>query len=352
MAETIVEIMELQKRWFADRPKGDINIAYVFYQSKDNSRYVMETEKKKVMSAELRIGKYDRVMKINRGRFSTIIQKKIACEEEGHSFCLTLNVSYYIKDPEYIYKNKVYEIETELEHSLSGLEFELGGTCGFREMPKIESSLWEYVNKCFAELGYLTITYTMPITLDETARQIVERERQHEIIENDADLSAMEEKGQMENRFEIEQQKLENEKEIVRLQADIQRFKVDDLGEMFKRYGTNAGNLIAFANGELSGEKMSQILNQNQKEQRKDIYNMLRQLYEDGIMTDAMAEQLMPQILSVIKGIDSKGQEQIEEQTKTGKQEDESKDGTERAEIGEGTFMWNYDAGNEDGTVE
>ena len=68
MENKIVEIREIEKRWtgFQDIPRGDVENAYVFFQSKDNSKYTITTEKRKSISAELRNGKYDRIMKIRR----------------------------------------------------------------------------------------------------------------------------------------------------------------------------------------------------------------------------------------------------------------------------------------------
>ena len=68
MEDKIIEIREVEKRLtgFQEIPRGNAEVAYVFFQSKDNLKYAITTEKRKIMSAELRNGKYDRIMEIRR----------------------------------------------------------------------------------------------------------------------------------------------------------------------------------------------------------------------------------------------------------------------------------------------
>ena len=64
MDNKIIKIRELEKKLtkFQEIPRGNAETAYVFFQSKDNSKYAITTEKKKIMSSQLKNGKYDRIM--------------------------------------------------------------------------------------------------------------------------------------------------------------------------------------------------------------------------------------------------------------------------------------------------
>ena len=112
MDNKIIKIRELEKKLtkFQEIPRGNAETAYVFFQSKDNSKYAITTEKKKIMSSQLKNGKYDRIMEIQRGWFEKKIHKEIPCQEKGHHFTLELTVEYYISDPEYIYLNRNYSM--------------------------------------------------------------------------------------------------------------------------------------------------------------------------------------------------------------------------------------------------
>lgn len=126
MGEKIIEISELEKTLtgFQRIPKGDVNTAYVFFQSKDNTKYIISTERKKVMTAELRLGKYDRIMTIHRGEFTEKFQREIACKENGHSFLASVDLRYFITDPQTIYLNRIHDISGEISVCLSAVEDE------------------------------------------------------------------------------------------------------------------------------------------------------------------------------------------------------------------------------------
>ena len=78
MDNKIIKIRELEKKLtkFQEIPRGNAETAYVFFQSKDNSKYAITTEKKKIMSSQLKNGKYDRIMEIQRGWFEKRFTKK------------------------------------------------------------------------------------------------------------------------------------------------------------------------------------------------------------------------------------------------------------------------------------
>lgn len=345
MADTIFEISELQKKFtgFQEIPKGNERIAYVFFQSKDNSRYLITTEKRKIMAAELRMGKYDRIMTIYRGEFESVIRKNIACAEEGHYFSLELNVHYYIKNPEYIYKEKINQVSAELEKALFRIEFDLGGSYGFRENFKLEERLLELMDMKFKALDYLSIRSEIKIIPDNIALKIIEREQAHEINEHDSDLSTIEDRNQMVNQYDLEQMRLEREKEIASLTAEVNRLKVEGIGALFERYGANAGNLMDLAKGDLSGTRMSEILNQN----KKDNLHILMQMHENGIMVDRAIENMIPSLILDNHGIAESGIGKVDINGSSVEGESsEEKDGSPA-----GGFQWN-DSDKEDGMVE
>ena len=158
MEEKIVKVRELEKKitGFQEIPRGNVDVAYVFFQSKDNSKYTITTEKKKIMSAELRIGKYDRIMEIKRGKFEERIYKQIPCKENGHYFTADLKVECYVKNPEYIYLNQTYELSTELKRCFSGMEIDLGETYGYREQAALVKDLKMLVEDRLSMLSYLS----------------------------------------------------------------------------------------------------------------------------------------------------------------------------------------------------
>ena len=300
MNETIVEITELQKKLtgFTDIPKGNLEIAYVFFQSKDNKKFVITTEKKKIMAAELRIGKYDRIMTIHRGEFQASFQEKVYCEEEGHWFQACLDVTYYIKEPEYIFKNQVYKLKPLLAKGFSYAVSEVRGQYGFRESAKLEDKLNEEIVKNYETLKFLSITYRLHIETDDTAKTIIDRERIHEIKETEADLTAIESKAELTNSYDLEQLRLENEKETARLKLELNKIHVSGLRELIDTYGNSAGDFLSYANGELNGENLSEKLIQRDNESKEQSFRKIMELYEKGIISDSMMEKIIVPLLS------------------------------------------------------
>lgn len=345
MAETIFEVGEWKKKFtgFQEIPKGNEKVAYVFFQSNNNSKFLVTTEKRKIMAAELRMGKYDRIMTIYRGEFDHVIRKNVACEEDGHSFDLVLTFHYYIKNPEHIYLKQINQVGVELEKALFRMEFDLGRKFGFREGIRLEEALLDQIEERFHDLSYLTIRYEIQLTPDHVAQKILEREKAHEIAEHDSDLSTIEDKNKLENEYDLEQMRLEREKELAVLAAELNRLKVEGVGALFERFGANAGNLIDLANGDLTGAQMSEILNRNKKENLE----ALIELRNSGIMVDHVIESMIPSLMLDGKGASGGGSEYL----KLGESYHGPETGTGKEGALENGFQWN-DSDKEDGTVE
>ncbi len=340
MRGKIVEIKELEKTLtgFQNVPKGDANTAYVFFQSKDNSKYVVSTEERKIMSAQLRRGKYDRIMTISRGEFMESFKKEIACEEQGHSFFARISIRYFIKDPEIIYLNHIYQMDVELGRSLSDVEIELGQIYGFRDRAGLKRDMEKLVKDKLGQLSFLQCSLQLEIDVDETAKAIIEREQEHKLIVNDADLSVIEEQVKMENSYDLEQLKLEREKEVARLQAEVQSVKVDSVGDLIRKYGINAGNMIGHVNGEITGSQLSAEIAETLRKSRSEQIEMISNLYDKRILSKDMAEEAVTKLLGTNDG-------------GTIKELLESKEDREEEQPETETFQWN-DVETEDGTIE
>ncbi len=342
MKNKIVEIKELEKTLtgFQNVPKGDANTAYVFFQSKDNSKYAVSTEKRKIMSAELRRGKFDRIMTIYRGEFAETFEKEIACEEDEHSFFVKIDIRYFITDPEKIYLNHIYQMDVELTKCLSNVEFELGQSYGFRDRANLMRDMKKLMAKNLGQLSFLKCSFQLKIDVDETAKTIIKREQEHKITVNDADLSVIEEQVKMGNSYDLKQMQLEREREVARLEAEVQSVKVDSVGDLIRKYGINAGNMIGHVNGEITGGQLSEAIAKTIRESRDDQFNMISHLYNDGILPRDVLEGAVTKLLGTDDGRNIKELLEVEENTEEKEQQPETE-----------TFQWN-DAETEDGTIE
>ncbi len=341
MEEKIIEISELQKRigGFQEIPKGNEETGYVFFQSKNDMKFAVATEKKKLMAAELRMGKYDRIMKISRGRFYKVIKKNIACKEMGHWFKVEVRANYYIEDVAYIYLNKTYEVGAEIEKALARLEFELGEEFGFREKFQLKKALTEAVDSCVQKLKYLDIRYDVDIWVDETAEEIIKNELTHEINRSKDDLDAIESMAKQENNFEIRQAHLEQEEMISRKQGEIQQEKVNRLGKIFKEYGSNAGRLLDLSEGKISGESMTRDLNQDK---RANI-ELLMQMYQNGLPVEDLVKGMVSNMMLDNREV----REALPERLESGLERSDAWDGAE-GEDEKALFQWSTtDKGDE-----
>lgn len=284
MENKIVEIREIEKRWtgFQDIPRGDVENAYVFFQSKDNSKYTITTEKRKIMSAELRNGKYDRIMKIRRGWFDKKIYKVISCLEDGHFFIVDLNVEYYISDPEYIYQNRTYSVEVELERMLAGIEDILGDTYSFTKQSELSRDIRPLIMTKLCALPYLMYSVGLHIDVDENARELIASQRRHEVTMDRLDKEALAEQIRTRNM------------------EDLKQMKMDSMGRYMSQYGANAGYLLSHVEGEMSGSELSQILKADKKEQTEMTFEMIMRLYKEGILDEmnlgGVLEKILPGI--------------------------------------------------------
>ena len=303
MEGSIVEITELQWKLgrFPEIPKGSVETAYIFFQSKDNSKYVITTEKKKIMTAEVRSGKYDRIMKISRGHFTQNVKKEIPCAESGRYFLAEISFDYYIKDPEYIYKNSVYQIGSVLERAMKDMESDLGNSYSYQDRFRAKQAVQEWISGKAKKLTFLELEYSLNLDVDEVAKALIQRSDQHEIRMQEQDLGAIEEKGNIENKSDLEQLRLEKEKETEYLRSEISKMKIQQTGEILKQFGINGGNLISLANGEITGAELSKKMEESRRRERQDMLNMLQLLYEKGLVTEEIIENTAQSLLNIPK---------------------------------------------------
>ena len=291
MEEKIIEIAELERKitGFSSVPKGDEDTAYVFFQSKDNNKYAISTEKRKIMATELRIGKYDRIMTIYRGEFTEFYEKEIACEEEGHYFYVEITVKYYIADPEKIYLNHIYQPSDEIEKCLADIEFELAEKYSFMSRHELKKELDQHVKNSLSSLPYLKCTFQLNGDVDESAITIIKRIQEHEITKTEADLSTIEEMTDLDNKHQLEQTKLDYERSIAELQAQIESLKVGHLGDLIRQYGANAGNMIDHVSGKLTGAALAESINKTTKENRDNMIDTIIRLKNENIINSDTA---------------------------------------------------------------
>lgn len=314
MEDKVIQIRELERKLtgFREIPRGDAEIAYVFFQSRNNEKYAITTEKRKIMSAELRNGKYDRIMEIKRGWFEKKIQKVISCQEAGHFFTAELDIGYYISDPEYIYRNRTYSISVELERVLSSVEGDLGSEFSFTQQAELLKTMRFLIESKLRALTYLECSLGLQVDVDESARELIENQRRHEVKLDEIDKKADEEQLRVRN------------------EEDLKRMKIENLGQLVNQYGANAGNLISHADGELSGKELSEILKADKKEQAEMNFEMLLKLYKEGIIDENDAGGILKNIFSGI------GQSASLERIETQKEDSDEKQEYED----QGSFSW------------
>lgn len=313
MENNIIKIRELEKKLgrFQDIPRGNAEMAYVFFQSEDNSKYSITTENRKIMSAELRNGRYDRIMEIQRGWFSKNIYKEISCKETGHFFTVDLDVGYYIADPEYIYLNRTYSISAELERVLSSIEGDFGDEYSYTKQAELSREMRQLIEKKLGELPYLKYSIGLQMDVDEGARDLLDRQIKHEIAVDRIDKEAIEERHRTRNEEELKQ------------------MKMDQMKKYIDRFGVNAGNLLSHVDGELSGRELSEIMKADRKQQTETNFEMLMRLYKEGIINDVNVGEMMGKILPGI------------EQAKPSEQIEEKPDSLDEEEYGEDkSFQW------------
>lgn len=302
MNETIIEINELEKKMtgFIEIPRGNETTAYVFFQSKDNNKYLISTEKRKIMAAELRMGKYDRIMTIRRGEFTDTIKKEIACKEQEHDFFVDIYLTYYLTNPEVVYLKQIYNLTNELEKCLAGIEFELSGNYSFLAQAELRKNLHQLIKEKLNSLSYLKCSFQIKIDVDDSVKEIISRRREHEVKKADENLSAIEKKIELENNYELEQMRQDNEKQL-------KSIKINYLGELLQKYGSNAGNLISHVDGEITGTQLSEIINRTTRENREDLISTIIKLNSEGILSKDIAAQSSVSAL----GIESTGMLQL-----------------------------------------
>lgn len=281
MEDKIIEIREVEKRWtgFQEIPRGNAEVAYVFFQSKNNLKYAITTEKRKIMSAELRNGKYDRIMEIRRGWFEKKLYKKISCLEDGHFFTVELNVEYYISDPEYIYLNRTYSVSAELDRALSSIESDLGNEYNFTKQAELSKAVKMLVETKLSSLSYLEYSFRIQIDVDDGARELIDRQIRHEVTVDRIDKDAYEEQLRARNA------------------EDLKQLKIDSFGRLMSQYGANTGNLISHVDGEMTGKELSEILKSDKKEQMELNFEMLMRLYKEGIIDETKMGGVLEKIL-------------------------------------------------------
>lgn len=313
MEDNIIRVRELEKRLgrFQDIPRGNVETAYVFFQSEDNTKYSITTENRKIMSAELRDGKYDKIMEIQRGWFSKSVYIEISCKEAGHLFKAKLDVGYYISDPEYIYLNRTYSISAELGRVLSSIEGDLGNKYSYTEKAKLSREMRLLIEKKLEKLPYLKYSIGLRMDVDEGARNLLDRQIKHEIAVDRLDKEAIEERLRTQNAEELRQ------------------MKMDQMERYINRFGANAGNLISHVDGELSGRELSEIMKADRRQQTETNFEMLMRLYKEGIINDVNVGEVVGKMLPGI------------EQTKPSEQIAEKSDSLDKEENDENKpFQW------------
>lgn len=350
MENSIVEIMEIQKTLmrFTDIPKGSVETAYVFFQSKDGSKFLITTEKKKIMAAELRSGKYDRIMKISRGHFLKNVRKEIPCKESRRYFLIDVSLDYYVKDPEYIYRNSLHQVGPILERSLGSMEFDLGDKYSFQDMPRMKQAIQEWLSVKLKKLTWLDLDYKLSVDVDKTAKELLERMDKNDVIRQQQDLAAIEEKEKIENDSELEQMQLERKKAVDFIQAEIEKAKIQRTGEILKQYGINGGNMLSYANGEISGTELAKRMADSRRQERQDMLDMLLQLHDKGLSTEALSSVVANSLFSSAQ-LGNEEPVKLEDRNEVKLEVHEQK--VEGDEPVVDSFHWN-DAKNEGDTIE
>ena len=83
-----------------------------------------------------------------------------------------------------------------------------------------------------------------------------------------------EEMADLDNKHQLEQTKLDYERSIAELQAQIESLKVNHLGDLIRQYGSNAGNMIDHVSGKLTGAALADSINKTTKENRDNMIEL------------------------------------------------------------------------------
>lgn len=153
----------------------------------------------------------------------------------------------------------------------------------------MKKELDQHVKNSLSSLPYLKCTFQLNVDVDESAITIIKRIQEHEITKTEADLSTIEEMTDLDNKHQLEQTKLDYERSIAELQAQIESLKVGHLGDLIRQYGANAGNMIDHVSGKLTGAALAESINKTTKENRDNMIDTIIRLKNENIINSDTA---------------------------------------------------------------
>lgn len=299
----IKSVMEIQdykipRLGFKEPPTAASDIDYILYQSKNIKKYMVITEKKKALAAEIRIGKYDKLVKVNLGLYEDTIHKTVFCEEGTHEFYVDIRVGCKITDSEYVFCKNINDVLAVIRQSFDDLEYIFNNKYDFRDKSRFSQELKGYIDDKLNALTFLRVEYSYAIKLDAAAEKIIEREKQHEFIVTDKDLTAAEDNIEITNSYDLKDIEAQRQKELERKKTEILEQKAAFIGQMRALYGDNAGNIISYAEGDLKAKDLSDILRNEKIENIQMTFDIMMKLHNEGVLSDEVLEKFVPSLLN------------------------------------------------------
>lgn len=284
---------------FDSVPKPDSDRAYVLYkEGASTEKILLITEQTPVLGGQIRAGGYNKLMEISLKSRDFYFQKGIADETNNFRFQVRVQLQYRISDPVYIFKNKIYSVEEQIQALVAQTIEAEHKKYDIESQIELETDLKDKIAKQLQAFSYLQIIgLSVTADLDERAQRIINSNLDAmamDVVERNENekLSRKIEEGK-----KIKIQQLEAEKEVEKRKNALNLEKAEGMKALEEKLGEDYSTFLSYINGEISSVEFDKQMHQNRNAAMVAKLQYFKQLVEMDVLSGPALERAAAKLL-------------------------------------------------------
>lgn len=316
--EQLISVEKFKFSIFDSVPKPNGDTAYILYKEggKPNQLLVI-TSQRPALSSQIRAGGFNRKATMSLALREVRIRREIADESNNHKFYVDVEISYRIKEIEYVFVNRVNidEVVVDIINEIVG---GFHKKYGILDQIELENEIRSCILTKVKALYYLEIVDSViKVDVDDRAKKIIDSRldtmAQSVVIQDKGEMASLE----IEQKRRLEIQKQEAEKEIEEKKNAVNLTKVKGVNEIKAEVGDDYSLYLAYIKGEISSTEFDERLQHNKNADMMSKIAAFKQLVELDVLSGPAMEKAAMKLLGEDTGVVETEQKALTENTYT-----------------------------------